>query len=190
MSAYHNLLGRAYFEGEDDCFSLIRDRFREAYGVRIPNIARPSSFWEDPQLDLASLYKKFGFKAVIEEPIQEGDLLMMPLLTSWNSHLAVVVEGNKIIHHLHGQLSREDPLWPKWGDRAQMIVRHPRVTEILKARTKRVHLHEVLDVHLLRDPEFKEAFERVLDSHEGKVRDDYVHGGDQGELQLGQGAGE
>lgn len=162
MSTYSNLIGLQYDMGRVDCYSIIRNYFAQEYGLRLRNYARPDRFWEDG-LDLYKLFKLEGAKAIGDENLQIGDVLLMPLLTPFATHACVVVENNTILHHLPGRLSSVDPLH-KWYNRATAIVRHPTVTKINEERRagQTVHLHEVLNAHVLRTPEFQATVERVL----------------------------
>lgn len=170
MSDYNDLLSLPYLPGKQDCFSLVRTYLRRTYDIRIPNYARPNAFWSDPAFDLFTQnYRRWGFHQVMDQPVREGDVLLIPLLTVHPSHCAVVVSGNMVLHHMHGRLSTLDPLWPKWGGRATIILRHPKVEKTQE--TKVVQIHEVVDAHLFRDPRFQEALEAVLDQGAGDLRD-------------------
>lgn len=150
MFRYEDMQGRPYVEGRDDCYSLMREYYRKAWGLHLPNIARPMRFWEEPTLDLYSLYASFGFQAVTDEDYRVGDGLLMPIFTAFNSHAAVVVAPGKILHHLPGQLSVVDSLRPKWSGRATVHLRHPSVTPSPTPETQ-IQLHEVVDAHVFRN---------------------------------------
>lgn len=168
MSDYHKYLGLPYIPGRQDCYSICRNYLRDTFGIRLPNFARPTNFWEDPHLDLYAMYRRWGFQPVFDEKFKKGDILLMPLGTAVNSHAAVVVEGNQILHHLPNALSSLDPLMPKWGRRANVVLRHPDVKDVVE----KVHLHEVLDADIFRDPKVQEALERALEQYDGDLRND------------------
>lgn len=164
MFDYRHLLGLEYIDGKQDCYSLARIYYREAWGLELPNFARPSRFWEDPNLDLYKMYQLCGFDLVIDQPYQIGDGLLMPLFTPMNTHGGVLVEPNKILHHLPGKLSQVDTFLPKWSSRVTVQVRHHLITEQIKANRETIHFHEVSNAHLLRNPEFKRQIEKLLGS--------------------------
>jgi len=161
MSDLNKWLGIAYEEGKNDCFFLIRNYLIEVYGIWTPNVARPSDFWEDPHLDLYSLYKQTDFQNVFDDHLRVGDILLMPYGTRTNTHAAIVVEGNQILHALPQQLSCLDPLRPRWGRRANVVLRHPKIARPVEGDS--VHIHEVIDVELFKNPEFQAAAKRALD---------------------------
>lgn len=165
MSNFDNLLGLAYDPGYQDCYSLVRKYYAQEWGLELPNFARPHNFWEDPNLDLYQLYKTVGFKPVFDEPLQLGDGLLMPLFTKFATHGGVLAADNKILHHLPNRLSSLDDLRPGWFNKVTIVVRHPEVSRQLeKKKPAPVHLHEVADVHLFRDPELQDALGRAMGS--------------------------
>lgn len=171
MSDYAKWLGRPYRAGQTDCYGLVRDYLFDTYGLLLPNFARPNEFWEDEGLDLYQLYKKIGAEIVIDQPLEVGDVLVMPLGTHRNTHAAVVVEGNQILHHLPNVRSSLDPIYPRWFPRTNVVFRHPYVTQQRKQQESQVHVHEVLDVQLFRDPKFQDQVAKVMDRGDGTMRD-------------------
>lgn len=165
MFDYDRLVGIPYSEGYNDCYGLCRRYYREAWGITLPNLARPTSFWADPELDFYSQYQKHGFKTVLDEKLQIGDAFLIPIRTAIASHAAVLVADNLILHHLPGRLSIVESFRPKWANRVNVTIRHPKVTEQLtKEKSAPKQLHEVLDANLLRDPRIQSAIERALET--------------------------
>ena len=164
MSDYHNLLGRSYEPGRHDCYGVVREYYRQVWGLDLRNYARPDRFWEDPTLDLYSLYRLEGFQPVFDERYEIGDGVLMQILAPINSHAAVVVEDNVILHHLPNKLSGTDALRPKWSNRVTIHLRHPKIAAARVSKQKTVHLHEVLDADVLRSPEVQAAIAAQLGS--------------------------
>lgn len=165
MFNYNDLVGLPYLDGRQDCYSLMRHYYQGAWGVTLPNLARPSRFWEDPSLDLYGMYQRFGFQQVFDAKVEIGDALLMPIMTRMNSHAAAVVDDNLILHHLPGKLSSLDPLRPKWSSRALVHLRHPAVTKARDQLPTKIHLHEVLDAEILRNPKVQNEIGRLLGSN-------------------------
>lgn len=165
MSAYNNLIGLPYKIGHTDCYSIVRDYYRQVYGLRFRNYARPDHFWEDNGLDLYRMFKLEGAKAVTDDTLEIGDVLLMPLMTPFPTHACILVDNNLVLHHPPGRLSIVEPL-RKWQNRATIVVRHPEVTRINAERQKEqaVHLHEVINADVFRSPDFQAAVARVLGS--------------------------
>lgn len=163
--SYDPYLGLPYVAGLQDCYSVCRRYIQDHYEIRLPNFARPNNFWEDPHLDLYGMYKEFGFELVLDKPFEIGDVLLMPILTKVNSHAALVVEGNQVLHHLPGALSSVDPLLPKWANRANLVLRHPGITSYRKSTTTKVNVHEVIDAEIFRNPKFQKALDDAMESN-------------------------
>lgn len=183
MSNYLNLVGLPYIDGRQDCYSVCRRYYADVWGIELPNFARPNRFWDDPNMDLYSRYADQGFAPVFDGVYKTGDAVLMPLLSRINSHAGVVVDDNKLLHHLPNQLSSVDPLRPKWSNRVTVHLRHPKITEALEATQEVVHIHEVIDADILRDPRIKEAIAQELERNGGTVRSDHAEPGDPGETE-------
>jgi cell wall-associated NlpC family hydrolase len=162
MSNYDNLLGLPYLQGKQDCYSIARRYYAQVWGLRLPNWARPTAFWNDENLNLYKQYRTSGFVPVTDDDWQIGDTLLMPLRTQFHTHAAVIVADNKILHHLPGQLSTIESLRPKWANRATAVIRHPDVTATRADPDLTVNLHEVTNAHVFRDPKFQNAVARVM----------------------------
>jgi len=165
MSHYSNLIGLPYINGKQDCYSIVRRYFDQTYGLKLRNYARPDRFWEDQSLDLYKMFKLEGAKPVLDDTIEIGDVLLMPLFTPFATHACIVVGDNLILHHPPGRLSCVEPMRPKWSNRTSVVVRHPVVTAAnTKHPVEQVHLHEILNAQVLQSPEFQAAAARVLAS--------------------------
>jgi len=164
MSNYNNLVGLEYSIGKQDCYSIVRRYFDQTYGLKLRNYARPDRFWEDQGLDLYQMFVLEGAKTVEDNSIEIGDVVLVPLLTPFATHACIVVGDNLILHHPPGRLSCVEPLRPRWLNRSLAVVRHPEVTRQNKPKVETVHLHEVIDAQLFKDPGFQGTLERVLGS--------------------------
>ena len=162
MSNYEAFLLRPYEEGHNDCYSVLRDYILETYGLRLPNFARPTRFWEDPNLDLYGRYLSQGFVQMLDQPLALGDVLLMPIRTAMNSHAALVVADNLILHHFPGQLSSVEPLRPKWANRATCVIRHPKIYEFHQQQPQVAQLHEVINARVLENPAVQQRLTELL----------------------------
>lgn len=183
MSKFHNLVGRPYIDGKQDCYAIIRDYYSQEWGIELPNFARPDRFWDDPEMDLYQLYKSTGFKPVLDHTYEVGDALLIPVLASINNHAAVVVDDNEILHHLPNQLSSLERLRPKWANRVMVHLRHPQITAAREAEIEVVHLHEVIDADILRNPGLQAEIEKALEPERGTVRGHHPGAGGRGEAE-------
>lgn len=184
MFDYSDLVGLPYDAGKRDCFSLVRGYYEKNFDLKLPNFARPTRFWEDPNLDLYAQYREFGFELVMDKPLELGDAVLMPLLTPMPTHAAVIVDDNRILHHLPNQLSRVDDLRPRWSARVTTVLRHPHITSKIQQQREVVHLHEVADANVFKNPDFQKAVEQVLEPERREMRGDIQERKDRREGEL------
>lgn len=161
MFPLDDLIGLPYVEGRQDCFTCVRNFFRKC-GLLLPNFARPQLFWQHENMDLYAHYRDFGFHPIFDQEPEPGDVLFMPLMARVNSHAVVAIGQNQILHHPPGQVSRIDPYRPKWSNRTTIHARNPEIHEMLKPQVNRKQLHEVINAHVLRNPEVQEHLANVL----------------------------
>lgn len=104
------LQGRVFDYGALDCWSLVRDWMLAMRGIRLRDFPRVEKFWEQGQSPYVQNAPAWGFHEVHRDQILPGDVLLMRVKASVPNHAAVYLGGEKILHHLWGQLSREDHL--------------------------------------------------------------------------------
>ena len=174
MSGYDNLIGLPYIDGRQDCFSSVRNYYQNVWGVHLPNFARPDRFWDDPHLNLYGMYASHGFQQIFDRPYNLGDAVLMPLLAPQVSHAGVLVADNQLLHHLPNQLSSIDAFRPKWASRVTIHLRHPKITEAQVAERNPVHLYEVTDADILRNPTVRKKLDELVDTESRKVWGDQL----------------
>lgn len=104
------LEGRPFAYGEADCWSVVRDWFLEHRGVRLRDFPRVERFWEQGQSPYTENARAWGFQEVSRQALEPGDVLLMRVKASVPNHAAVYLGGERILHHLWGQLSRQEHL--------------------------------------------------------------------------------
>jgi len=104
------LIGREYCWGSLDCWTLVRDWYKEEWDLNLPDWKRPSRpDWEDaPRFD--ELYEQAGFRQVSLREMQVGDALLMSISSDKLNHVAVYVGNQQVLHHLTNRLSSRDLL--------------------------------------------------------------------------------
>lgn len=119
--------------GVRDCYSLVADMYRENFNMKLTNIARPND-WSSDQMNLIEDHCEMdGFEKLTSwkpKDLRPGDVLAMAILERNPNHLAVYVGDSKIVHHMYGQLSREDELRDFWFNSTCFILRHPDVPDL------------------------------------------------------------
>lgn len=140
-TAYQSpLLGRGYYHGTQDCYSLVRDYYGRELGLELPDFARLDEWWENA--DNEPLYEqnfeKAGFVAVNGTP-QKHDVILCRVGRTHHINHALVFVGNGklqsentpdcvgdnlVLHHPHGRLSVREIYGDSWHKRTALIVRH------------------------------------------------------------------
>lgn len=129
---YEHLLGRPFVHGSQDCYGLIRDFYRDNFGLTLTNYARPTDWWWNG-LDL---YRKYfaaeGFRS-IDVPLNEvrpADLFLVALDAEIPNHAAIYLGDGKILHHRYGKLSQVHPYSGAMRNRTTGIIRHKDVPDL------------------------------------------------------------
>ena len=103
------LEGRPFVFGVDDCYSLVRDWYREALGLVLPDFVRRPGFWRDGETPHLDHLQKAGFELVVGD-LRVGDVILMRIKSQTPNHCAVYLGRDQILHHLPGRLSRREAI--------------------------------------------------------------------------------
>jgi len=109
MKDLSKYLGREFVHGTTDCYSLIRDFYKDEFGIELRDYARPDYWWNKGQNLYIDNFRKEGFYLLddLEEP-QYGDIFLIALGCSVASHGAIYIGENKILQHVQDHLSSID----------------------------------------------------------------------------------
>lgn len=119
------LLGREFVWGVQDCWSLARQWYAEAWFLELRDWPRPTlqaDFDASPTFDCS--WQETGFVEVDRDDIQFGDLLLMSLLSPGLNHCAVYVGQQMILHHVPGRLSTKDIYGGYYQKNTGRVLRH------------------------------------------------------------------
>lgn len=117
------LVGRDFVHGVSDCYSLVRDYYRTARGLLLPEVPRDAEWWKAGLNLYTDHLEKEGFRAITPAEARPGDGFLCAIRAQTLNHAGVLVENDLILHHLQGRLSRREPLGP-WRRHIQIWVRH------------------------------------------------------------------
>lgn len=124
---YKDMLDRPYELGVSDCFSTVRDLLSRAYGIVIPNYARPFNF-DSPELDLAVKINQEDFwvnrPTIDVKEMQAGDIFSMKVRSENVNHIGIYLGNYMFLHQLLDCKPREEPLSPAWLRRIQTVSYH------------------------------------------------------------------
>lgn len=119
------LLGRQFVHGVTDCYSLLRDYYKEKQIVDLPDFPREDLWWEVPGAE--SLYVKnfaaCGFRRVGDN-LKPHDALLFSIRASCSNHGAAYEGEGVIIHHLYGRLSERTMYGSYWQKHTTYHLRH------------------------------------------------------------------
>ena len=108
------LLGRQWVWGVTDCWSLVRDWYKENKNIELKDWERPltpQEFNKNPMFERCAW--RTGFRELRpDEKLIDGDLLFMSIMYPTLNHVALFFQGD-VIHHLTDRLSCKEP-YSEW----------------------------------------------------------------------------
>lgn len=144
---YEHLLGRQYVPGKVHCLKLVRDFYRDNFGIEIQDYAIPHD-WDSNKLNLIEIvHEREGFEKVEDwsiKSLRPGDLLCVAVNASNANHFLINVGGNQLLHHPLHQLSRVDPMRNFWRMSTCFVLRHPDVPDLTPQKSDTT-IQELLD---------------------------------------------
>tara|TARA_R100000781_G_scaffold49607_1_gene32916 strand:+ start:6270 stop:6983 length:714 start_codon:yes stop_codon:yes gene_type:complete len=118
------LVGREFNFGIVDCYSLVRDYFKQELNIEIRDYFREDKFWEKGNSLYEDNYDKEGFRKVSLNEIQKHDVLLIHLEANLPNHAAVYLGDQQILHHVQGRLSSRDILGEYYIKNTAFVARH------------------------------------------------------------------
>lgn len=137
---------RQFVWGESDCFSLVRDFYKQNFSIEIRDYARPSNWQADVLNLILAGFQKEGFEKLTTwklDDLRPGDVMCMCVGESNPNHFGVYTGNNEFIHHLSGNMSSVSPLKGHWLHHTSFLLRHPDVPD-LRPNTKDITIQELL----------------------------------------------
>ena len=133
------LLGREYYHGLMDCYTLIKDYYQRELDITLNDYKRTEAWWESAKSKPLYLnnFKKEGFVEV--DSIKKHDAILFRLgKTEHVNHAAVfigdgslssevtedVIGDSLILHHPYNRQSIRELYGEQWQRRAHVILRH------------------------------------------------------------------
>ena len=108
------ICGRPWVWGVTDCWSLVRDWYKQEKNIELKDWTRPTTpeeFLSNPLFEQCAW--RTGFRELrYDEPLQNGDALLMSIGSPGLNHVAIFVDG-MVLHHLADRLSCKEP-YSEW----------------------------------------------------------------------------
>lgn len=102
-------VGRKFEHGKEDCYSLIREFYKDEFGIELRDYPRENYWWTKGQNLYMENFRNEGFYLVDEsEEFQYGDVFLIALGSEVACHGAIYVGENKILQHVQGHYSSID----------------------------------------------------------------------------------
>tara|TARA_R110000772_G_scaffold249530_3_gene364026 strand:- start:10549 stop:11265 length:717 start_codon:yes stop_codon:yes gene_type:complete len=114
--------GREFEFGKGDCFSLVRDFYKNEFNIVINDYERSLSWLNKNSNIFESKYKTEGFK-VVKAP-KHGDIIMLSYYGDKTTHLGIYMERNLILHHPRGRLSIIESIKSPTEKKIKKFIRH------------------------------------------------------------------
>lgn len=120
------LIGREFTHGVLDCYTLIRDYYRQTLGIELPDFLRNDDWWLDGKNLYLEGYQSAGFVHIggPEVMLREHDGLLLQVASPVPNHGAIYVGDNQILQHCHGRLSSRDVYGGYWRKVTTHVLRH------------------------------------------------------------------
>lgn len=132
------LLGRPFFHGVLDCYSMIRDVYQREFGIELLEWEREDDWWNKGKDYYMEHFEETGFRKLRQdEEIKVGDVILMAVHADVANHAGVYLDKrplseaphlfkvpNAMIHHLYGRLSDRVVYGGYWAEQTRAIVRH------------------------------------------------------------------
>ena len=150
MIKYDHLLGKEFFHGKNDCYGIVREFYRDNYGILLPNYARPNDWWDFGFDMYRERFMKNGFYVLNCHPseYQIGDVYLMAIQSPYMNHAGIIVENGQMLHHLGGQISTVTPYRSLFKNTTVAVVRHKDVVN--KIDKTEVDILELVPEHIRR----------------------------------------
>ncbi|ARH11769.1 peptidase P60 [Vibrio phage VaK] len=126
------LIGRQFVHGIWDCYTMVRDYYKQELGIEIPDYQRADCWWEGEQELYLDNFESAGFTQVCGSAPEDlkkfdfkiGDVVLMQIRSKRVNHAAVYLGDGYMIHHLYGRLSTKEVLGGYWLRSTRAIVRY------------------------------------------------------------------
>lgn len=125
-TGYHApLVGRQYAWGVLDCWTLVRDWFKEVRNIDLPDFGSGEPNWWEKGGDLyRQNFQAAGFYEITEKELQHGDCILMANRSPVPNHAAVYLGNQVMLHHMTNRLSCREVFGGYYRKIATHFLRH------------------------------------------------------------------
>jgi cell wall-associated NlpC family hydrolase len=120
------LIGRKFKHGVFDCYSAVRDWYKEKLSISLPDFEREDKWWNKGQNLIMDNFQSAGFTQVSGKDLKVGDIILMNMAGPIVSHCAVYIGNDQIFHQTVNRLSSREIYGGIWKKNTRMVVRYSR----------------------------------------------------------------
>ena len=142
-------IGRSFEIGAVDCYSLLRDFYKDAFNIHLKNYARP----RDYHIMKYSMYEKYAKEQGFEpftgsyHDVRYGDVFGMNIDAEFINHVGIYIGQGEMLHHYWGRLSEICMFSGIWMSRMMRIARHIKLKDV-KHDIEKLDILEVIPEHV------------------------------------------
>lgn len=108
------ILGREFRHGTADCYALLRDFYKAAAGIDLPDFPREFEWWyrknEQGAVNLfVENFEKAGFTRISETELRPFDVVIGQVYAKVPNHCGIYLGNDLILHHMYSRASRREP---------------------------------------------------------------------------------
>lgn len=118
------LVGREWSHGVLDCYSIIRDWYKQERGVELPDFERHDDWWNRGENLYVENFEKAGFREISVNDLSAGDVILMQIGSPVANHGAVYIGDGLILHHVQNRLSTRDVYGGYWLKNTVRVLRY------------------------------------------------------------------
>lgn len=119
--------GRNFRANVYDCYTLLRDIYRQELNIVLPVMPREPEWWTKKQNFIEQNFEKIGFVEIDRAQARRNDVMLCrvnsPKDNPVANHVAVIRDNGQIIHHLNARLSKAAPM-QMWVNTCVKYVRY------------------------------------------------------------------
>ena len=107
---------REFIHNIQDCLSFMSDWQYKNFGLKLPAFPRDFYWIEKDEDHIEASWPSWGFVDVSHLPQATGDVILYKFNADVTNHVSVVVEPNRVAHHLPRRFPKSEPyaIWSKY----------------------------------------------------------------------------
>ena len=117
-------VGRPFFYGVIDCYSLIRDFYKREFSIELTDYDRKDRWWERGESMYLDHFKDEGFIEIPIEGIEYGSVVLMHLEADVPNHGALYINDSMLLHHVQDRLSSRDLFGGYYQKNTAKVLKH------------------------------------------------------------------